>query len=293
MRNLFAYLGELLSEVLTGISQIMLQSSAWVGAVFLAGMVLNSYILAILGVIGCLSGTLAARALKYPLAERSDGLYGFNGGLVGLGLGYFYAEEMRILILVVIGGALSAMITYRILRLGLRPFTFPFVLVTWSIMVVLAGLGWAMPGAGHETSSDALQVLHSMSRGLGQVLFQEHVATGVLFAAAIMLRNWVQGLYALLAAFIGLGTSYAVGFPLDAINLGLFGYNAVLCAVLFAGRSRWDAVSALVAVLLSVILVRLFHVTGLPALTFPFVLVSWTVLWARGKLARQFDRTLG
>lgn len=275
---------EIPREVLTGIAQIMLQPSPLVGAAFLAGAFLNSPILALFGLVGCFASVLMALAYKFSEEERFNGLYGFNGGLVGLGIGYFYDTSLPILALVLLGGMASSVIMYRMLRFNLRPFTFPFVLVTWIIMLILSVTGWASPTIWSEPDPTTIGLLEGISRGYGQVLFQEDVITGIIFIAAISIRDWVQGLYATMGTTIGLACGYVTGFPVDAVNLGLFGYNGVLCGILFAGRTSKNFISAVTAILLSIAFVRLAHIGGIPALTFPFVLASWLVLWGRRKI---------
>jgi len=284
MKHLSNPLIEVLRQVLTGIAQIMLQPSPFVGAAFLIGVFLNSPILALFGLVGCLSGVLMAVVCKFPDGECFDGLYGFNGGLVGLGIGYFYATSPPLLVLVSLGGMSSSLVMYRMLRLSLRPFTFPFVLVTWVIMLFLSITGWASPTTWSEPNPSSIGLLESIFRGYGQVLFQENMITGIIIIAAITIRDWVQGLYATLGTMIGLACGYLAGFPIDAVNLGLFGYNGVLCGILFAGRTGKGLISAITAILLSVAFVRLAHMVNIPALTFPFVLASWLVLWGRMKI---------
>lgn len=279
-------LNEVPREILIGFAQIMLQPSPLVGVAFLVGAFLNSFMLTLFGLVGCFAGVLMALVCRFPRGERLDGLYGFNGALVGLGLGYFYGTSLPILIPVLLGGMASSMVMYRMLRFSLRPFTFPFVLVTWVIMLFLLATGWASPIAWSEPdlSITGIGPLDSISRGYGQVLFQENVITGFVFIAAILIRDWTQGIYATLGTAIGLAYGYSAGFPVEAVNLGLFGYNGVLCGILFAGRTRKDFISAVTAILLSIAFVRLAHVAGIPALTFPFVLASWLVLWSRRKI---------
>ena len=280
-------LAEVPRAVLAGFAQVMLQPSPLVGAAFVAGAFWNSYIIASFGVLGCFAGVLTAIILGYPKDERHDGLYGFNGALVGLGMGYFYEASPLLAVLVVVGGAASSIVMHWMLCLNLRPLTFPFVVVTWLFMV----LSWATGGLGGAigTAPDqlAISMLDALSRGVGQVLFQESVVTGIVLFSAIFLRNWTQGIYALLATALGLGIAYLAGFPVYAINLGLFGYNAVLCGILFAGQTLRDFLSAVAAIGLSVVLVRLAHGLEVAALTFPFVLSSWLVLWVRGKITRK------
>lgn len=273
-------LAQFIREVFTGIAQIMLQPSPMVGAAFLAGAYLNSPVLALFALVGCISSTTTAWVLKFPEEERFDGLYGFNGGLVGLGTGYFYATQLPLLGLVVLSGMISTLIMHRMMRCGMRPFTFPFVVMTWVIMLLLSVTGWASTSPWSVPDTNTINLLEGVARGYGQVLFQEHVLTGLIFVAAIAIRDWVQGVYATIATGIGLICGFVFGLPLDDINLGLFGYNGVLCGILFAGKTGMDLFKALAAILISVGIVRAFHIAGIPALTFPFVVSSWMVLWA-------------
>lgn len=284
MNTLANFLIQLLREVLTGIAQIMLQPSPLVGAAFLVGAFVNSPMLALFGIIGCLAGTLMAWFSKFPEDECFDGLYGFNGGLVGLAIGYYYDTYTPLLILVVLGGIASTLVMYKMLRMGFRPFTFPFVVVTWIIMLVLSMTGWASISGWSVPNPSSIDMLESLSRGYGQVLFQENILTGLIFICAILIRDWVQGLYASLATAMGFICGYLAGFPIDAVNLGLFGYSGVLCAILFAGRTGKHFINACIAILLSIAIVRLFHVVGIPPFTFPFVLASWLVLWGRSRI---------
>ena len=270
-------------EVLIGHAQVMLQPSHLVGAAFIIGTFWNSWIIASLGVLGCIGGVLAAHVLNFPEEERREGLYGFNGTLVGLGCSYFYAPSVVLGILIFVGGITSTAVMYCMLRRSFNPFTFPFVFVTWVIFAVIHFTGWADGNVGSSVELSVIVIEDALSRGIGQVLFQENLITGAVLLAAIAIRDWVQGLYTVLATVCGLLAGYAAGFPIDAVNLGLFGYSGVLCAILFAGCTLRNFLSALAAISLSIVIVRLFHLAEAPAFTFPFVLASWIVLWIRGK----------
>ncbi len=269
---------DLASEVPIGVAQVMLQPSRVTGLLFIAGLFWNSWQIALYGLAGCIAGILAAFALRYPDDERREGLYGFNGTLVGLGCAYFFVPSWPLLALVVAGGGVSAIVMRTMLSHGMRPLTFPFVATAWGLFAILAVSGWATPVAFAPQSQHQPDVLAALARGVGQVLFQEALLTGLVFALAIALRNLLQGLFVLLATGLGLAAGYVFHFPVDAVNLGLFGYSGVLCAILFSGRTVRDVAFAVTAIALSIVIVRLFHVAELPAFTFPFVLASWIVL---------------
>lgn len=273
---------EILRGIPIGFAQVMLQPSRTVGLAFLAGVFWNSWAIASMGVLGCVAGTVTALLLSYPKDERQIGLYGFNGALVGLACAYFHQPSLLLMVLVIAGGMVSSVIMNRMLLMDLKPFTFPFVVVAWMIFGLLSTTGWSAATSGYAPPQQEIVAVDALLRGVGQVLFQESIITGLVFLLAIAARSRVQGIYAVLAVTMGLISAYAAGLPVDAANLGLFGYNGVLCAILFAGCRARDFASAVAAIALSIAVVRVFHVVELPAFTFPFVLSSWIVLAIRG-----------
>jgi len=287
MKNPGETLRQVSREILTGLGQTLLQPSPYVGAAFLIAMFLNSPWLTLFGLVGCSSGVLMAWWRNYPRQERSDGLYGFNGTLAGLAVGYFYGIQPQLLGVVIPGAMATSIIMHQMLRRGWKPFTAPYVVVSWLIVVILLITDWASPIQWSQPATTSLDLVAGLARGFGQPLFQENIITGLIIACAIIARDWVQGFYAVAATFVGLVFAYLAGLPIEAINLGLFGYNGVLCAILFAGRTIENFICALAAVFLSVVFVRMFHVVDVPAFTFPFVLGAWLVLWGRDKIGNR------
>jgi urea transporter len=275
---------------LIGIAQIMLQQSVAVGIVFTAGAILNSPTLATFGLIGSAMGALTATVAKFDQQDIRNGLFGFNGALVGFGLGYYYGTQWLLVIFVLLGAVSSTLISQWMRRRGISPYTFPFVVTTWCIMALFLATGWFEIVPCSKTQTDGLQVAHGVSRGFGQVLFQENFVTGFLLIAAVMFKSWFEGVYAIFASVLGMLVAVSMGLPLDAINLGLFGYSGVLCAIALAGKTSADFFSAVGAILLSVLFVWYAIIIGIPALTAPFVIATWVVLLARKVLDRKSPR---
>lgn len=269
----------------------MLQQSVAVGMVFAAGALLNSPALAAFGLLGSAIGALTAALAGFDQHDNRNGLFGFNGALVGFGLGYFYGPQWLLLIFVILGAVSSALLMQWMLKKGLRPFTFPFVVTNWSIMALFSATGWFEIGLLPTTPADELQLAHSISRGFGQVLFQENLIAGFLLIAAVLFKSWMEGIFAIIASIMGVSIALLMGFPVDAINLGLFGYNGVLCAIALAGKTRPDILNALTAITLSIFFVWSAMLIGIPALTAPFVFSTWVVLWARTVFNRRLPQT--
>ena len=67
-----------------GIGQVMFQNNALSGLLMLVGVLLNSWQMALLAIAGNVVSTLAAYFSGYSREDIRNGLYGFNGTLVGI-----------------------------------------------------------------------------------------------------------------------------------------------------------------------------------------------------------------
>lgn len=264
----------------TGVGQIMLQQNPWTGLLFLVGIGINSLPMLVGTVIGVVCGTLIARLLKFDFKDIKDGLYGFNGALVGIASAFFIDDRVTASYCAVIGSMVSSLLMRASLKFKLRPFTAPFVVVVW--IISLLGLF-----TKHADSSNVTQVslnfLAAVSDGLGQVMFQENAITGAIFLIAIGLNSKKDCMWALAGSVIGAGSALAAGYPAHTINQGLFGYNGALCGI---ALSSMHPGLGLAAIVLSTHMTPLFSMIGIPALTAPFVLATWVALGAN-KLTRM------
>lgn len=286
----------LVRTVFRGIGQVFFQESAISGACFVLGIALSSPLMACGAVVGSCIGLATARALKYDEAEIAAGLYGFNPALVGIATLFFFQPGVVSIGLLVVGCALSVVVT-RLLRskVPFPTYTTAFILTTWVIFFLAPALG-----AARVTASEAearvmgagLFSIEAVSHGVGQVMFQGSIWTGLLFLLGIAVSDWRHAAWVLAGSIIGmLAASYHATAESNALHierlfsqthgeniaLGLYGYNATLVAVaLFLWRR--SLVPILLGTLLSVPLTELVPILGLPALTAPFVLATWLVL---------------
>ncbi|MCY1522411.1 urea transporter [compost metagenome] len=113
---------------------------------------------------------------------------------------------------------------------------------------------------------------------IGQVIFQTGIWPGLLFIIGIAINRPLAALFVLVAVALSAIIAYLVQIPSSDIYLGLLGYNAVLCVIVFTGKTIKDIVLAFLSMLLSVGIMILMMKTGLVALTFPFVLATWITL---------------
>lgn len=269
-----------------GLGQIMLQESALAGALFLAGIFGNSVPMATGGILGALAGMAAGRLLKVPAADIAAGLYGFNGALVGMALPAFLAPGWAVFMLIVAGSALSSLLMAAARRwLGRLPaYTAPFVLSTWLMLAVAAAMGLSPALADGPPLHPGW--VAAVLRGLGQVMFQDSALTGLIFLAGLAVHSWRAAAWALAGSLCGLLCALALGFPADLASAGLFGFNGALTGIALGLHPGSRLLLPFAGIVLSTLLLRVFQLAGLPALTAPFVLASWTMpvlqlLWRR------------
>ncbi len=300
---------------LRGIGQVMFQDNPLSGALFLAGIAWGSYAagvprIAIAGVVAVVVSTLAARWLRVDRESLRSGLYGFNGVLVGLALATFVAPGPLLWACVVLGAAVSV-VAMRATANALAPWgipalTFPFVLVTWLLLLAtygFAGLaGTALPSAGVVAPFESVAatrlgpgdfvqgVLHSIS----QVFLKGSTLAALLLLAGLAVNSIAAAAFALGGAILAVATAHLLGAESDLIGGGLLGFSPVLTAialgaVFHAPGARVVAYAALGTVF-TVVAQAAFNVAltplAIPALTGPFVLVTWLFLLPK----QSFDR---
>jgi len=263
---------------LTGVGQIMLQENKWTGLLFLVGICYGSLVMGAAVILSTLVGTLTAQLLHYDKEEIRSGLYGFNAALVGAALTFYFEANAMVWATLVVGSAVSTLVMHFFLSKKLPAYTFPFIATTWVCVYLLlhvVGMVYKQQPPIQEAYVDALTV---SSHGFGEVIFQGSVLAGVIFFLAIFINSPISALYGLVGAIIGVSVSHYLHEPMEEINFGLFSFNAVLCAIAFAGDKPKDGVYVLIATALSVLIDAFMVAYRLIPLTFPFVLASWITL---------------
>lgn len=119
-------------------------------------------------------------------------------------------------------------------------------------------------------------------RGIGQVMFQDHAGTGLLFLAGIAIASPFMAVGALMGAVAGPVTAALAGFDREEIRIGIYGFNPVLVgtASLFFLQPKtitWVLVFfGCVAASFVTYLMRRY--LKFPTYTAPFVVVGWLVI---------------
>jgi urea transporter len=295
---------------LRGVGQVMFQDNPLSGALFLAAIAWGSFATGVPhvlfgGLVAVAASTLTAQWLRAEPASLRAGLYGFNGVLVGMALATFVAPGPLLWCYVVLGAAVSVVAmeaTANVARTwGMPALTFPFVLVTWLLLLATYGFsglsGAALPSAGTvapfqsmaATRLDAALFVQATLLSISQVFLKGSTIAALLFLAGLAVNSVAAAVAAVAGAILAVFTAHALGAESDLVTGGLLGFSPVLTAValgtVFDKPSPRVAVYAALGAAFTVIVQAAFNVAltplAIPALTGPFVLVTWMFLLPR------------
>jgi urea transporter len=300
--------------LLRGVGQVMFQNNPLTGLLFLVGIFVNSFKFGGAALLGLAASTLAAHLLGADRALIRNGLFGFNGVLVGIGLAFFLEFDVLLAVYIVLGGVVSTIVMMALINLlspwDMPALTAPFVLTAWLLLFAVYQFAFIRPSeliaplapdpeAAVQTELRELatetggltvaNLAHGLFRGVGEVMFQDNLLTGVIFLVAILVNSRISAAFAALGSAVALLAALAIGADGVAIYHGLYGFNAVLCAIAIGGLFfvlTWKStIYALLAAVFSVpafaAIAVLLSPIGMPALTAPFVLTTWLFLWPK------------
>lgn len=255
--------------LLRGLGQIMLQENAATGLLFLAGITWASPLMGLSALLAACSGTLTAHLLRFGKEAREQGLYGFSAALVGVALVLLRGHGPGVWVAVVAGSALAAAIQHVFIKREIPVFTLPFVVVTWLLLLLLP-----VPAEAASTLLPTIPggpLIAAMVRGFGQVIFQSDLFAGLLFLAAVAVHSRIAAFFGMAGALLAALLAIALSAAETEVEMGLWSYNAVLCAIAFAGTRPRNLVLFLISVPLAVLIGLAWNSASFPQLTFPFV----------------------
>ncbi|MDO8659708.1 MAG: urea transporter [Candidatus Parcubacteria bacterium] len=269
---------------LRGMGQVMLQNSALTGLLFLVGIFYNSWIMGVGALIGLIFSTVFAFLLKYNKEDISNGLYGFNGALVGLALTYFFNFNFVLIVLIILFSIFTTYIMHVMHSRKLSPFTFSFVFSSWIAIFFINYLNLVEKNIHETISSLNLNIFSSFSMSFGQVMFQISIIAGILFFIGILFNSRLSALYGFIGFIAGMFVGLLISDQIDLINMGVFGFNAVLCGVAFSNEKKYAFIFVLFSSIISVFIMNEFLYFNLIALTMPFVLATWVTMFLKNKI---------
>lgn len=302
---------------LRGAGQVIFQNNPLTGVFFLAAIAWGAVQggapqIALGALVALVVATLTAMLLDADEGSLRQGLFGFNGILVGCALPTFLEPTAAMWFLLVVGAAVSTVTMLAVSNVmktwGVPALTFPFVLTTWFLVlaaysfgtIAIDGMGppslahapTAAPMTPQAVEADAVPLLEAWLKGPAQVFLIDDWLSGVLVVIGLAVSSlWAAG-FALGGAAVALAVSLALGASLAGISGGLYGFSPVLTAVavgcVFYAPSWRVALYALLATIFTIIVQAAMDAgmspLGIPTFTAPFVFVTWLFLLPKADL---------
>ncbi|MGY0036581.1 urea transporter [Pedobacter sp. NJ-S-72] len=237
----------------------------------------------------------------YDRTAIEQGLYGFSATLVGVALTFYFKPVPAIWLAVIAGAATATIIQHFLICKNVPGFTLPFILVSWILLYFFhhayvvtnsLAIGEVFPDEDDFVTS---------ARGFGEVIFQGSNLAGIIFFLAVFINKPIAALYGVAGALLSAYLSVRIGEPSLDIHMGLFSFNAVLCAITFADEKPKAGIFVFIAVVLSVLIDVWMLQMNYSVLTFPFVAASWITLvlkkilpaqWFNAVVLKKFSRDI-
>ena len=286
---------DFINTCLRGIGQIAFANNPLSGLLIVLAVGLQSAWVALTLLVGIAAATLTAYWLKLDRPSIRNGIFGFNGALVGLALGTFGtwgngSGSGAWLLAIALGAALTTVLMQKLglwmaVHWKLPAMGIPFHLVAYLFLAIalyvpqpVFQLGTPPPFPNPAETLEGIRLLSALLAGLGQIFFSGSLVSAVLVVLALALCSPMGALVGVLGGAIGLLVGLALGNDLNGLYAGLWSYNSALTAIAIGGifyapnlrsvaiASLGAFVTALAGWLLSLGLGPL----GLPILAIPF-----------------------
>ena len=307
-------IGLLILGTLRSIGQVAFVNSAVTGLLIYVGCSLSNPLSALLGIIATATCTSLGYLIK-PERERAiNGLHGYNGFLVGMGMGYFDTGlsldksawyRFGVLLVPLLCATLLCFFVHMALSRSrlVPPFTFAYNISLSCWLAFAVGLGptsafypvfvssQIVPPSNASIEYSAIDFgwfIRSVLAGVGQVYFSPALVPSIIITVGLVVGSPIAGLLGLLGSVVGNGVAIIAHSQMWAAEIGLDGLSAVLCAIGLGGFvfvcTRWAVLVAICGSIFCVAARHVFsgllvHPTG-PAMTFPFCVIATLIVLA-------------
>ena len=116
-------------------------------------------------------------------------------------------------------------------------------------------------------------------------MFQGNIWTELFFLTGILINSRTAAFYTVFGALLPIPPAFLPGIDAvfwgidpEMLNMGLMGYNGVLCSIALGNKNLKSLVWTSCSVLLSVVLQVIGMNLGITTLTAPFVISVWVIM---------------
>jgi len=285
-------------SILRAYAQVLFSRSPWIGAALLAASFVVPTV-GMVGLVGVMLTTALGRVLQFDREALKDGLLGYNGLLVYLGIGALF-EHTPVFWVLAIATSLLVVLSHVALHgfmsryLNLPVLSLPFVVVLW-LMTLASPHMRGMRFTNHVPALDlgafpGPALLDDFLRAMGAIFFQPHWLAGLLVFGSMLAWSRVATIHAILGFAVAVAADrFLLSFPPDLFHVYV-GFNIVLTAVALGGifyvpslaSLALSVVGSVAAALVSVAWISALQPLGLPVLAAPLNMTVLLALYALG-----------
>lgn len=298
--------------ILRGAGQVMFQCSSWTGLFFLAGIFVGSYQchtpqVAWGAVVGLVASTIAGYLMKQKDSDGDEGLWGFNGILIGCAFPTFLQNDWQMWLALIFFSMLTTWVRRGFNNVmapwKVNSLTFPFVFLTWIFLLccrmfdAVQPVGMSHPGMTAEATGFALDtsfvsLIVYWLKGVAQVFLVNSWITGILFLVGLFLCDKWAAIWAAIGSAVALALAIVFKANPADISEGLFGFSPVLTGIALGMtfyHVNWHTAAWALAAIVATFFIQagmdvLMEPWGLPTLTGPFCVATWIFLLPLYKL---------
>ena len=277
--------------------QVIFLNSTTSGRIIFASLVLGDPTLAAFAALGSFTATSTSKFIGLDEDTYKNGLWGYNGALIGCAASVFGPAYPPYMVLSTILGSAATPVLSASLKnaTSLPQWTWPFNIVALTSILQTRSLLESSKSATdtglEETVADSsvstiptteiIDVVSSPLLGISQIFVVGSPLTGAGISAAIYMYSPKLAYHALGGSAIGCAVGVLSGADLSDVCMGLWGYNSALSSMAigtFFVHSResmiLSASSAVASAALFGGMQSLFGTYGLPCLTLPFCIIA-------------------
>jgi len=281
-------------------------------SLFILAVTFIDFYTGLMGLLAVVTTSTAAFALNLNKSIIAKGLYGFNGLLVGLGLGLYYSLSWHLVFIVFLAAVFTLFISVAmqgvIGKYQLPYLSIPFLVGMWTFTLAtkhFEALGISERGiytmnelyvvGGHKlvqmyeffNKAPIPEIVKTYCISLSAILFQYNVLAGFLIAIGLLLFSRIAFTLSIIGFSIAYGFYHVIDADITLLEYSYIGFNYILTSIAIGGfflipsvRSYFS-VSILVPLvaILSISMSSIFYKYNLAIYSLPFNMVVLLFLY--------------
>lgn len=243
------------NSFLNSYSQIFFAKNKFFAAILVIVSFLDWW-MGVAGVVSILVANLVAYYMGFNKKNISDGIYGFNSLLVGLGIGIYFAASWNVIILVVFAALMTLFVGFVLegvmAKYGLPFLSLPFLFSIWLLTISFYqfnnfGLGINSIYRANELYTigglalvKAFEWLNNLAfplglkiyfQSLGAIFFQYNIFAGILISIGLFLHSRQAFLMSLFGFYVAFFFYDFIGLNSSSLSVTYYGFNFILSAI--------------------------------------------------------------